>query len=86
MRHAPQPDAVILRADSEAGDHLELEMPAWAIGAIRRGQAVVYRGDRSKDWTRVGGESGGGVTRRLPLDQTEWHLLPGDRPPDVAAR
>ncbi|HWT22733.1 MAG TPA: hypothetical protein VN213_04435 [Solirubrobacteraceae bacterium] len=70
-------DIVTLRSVSSEGDTLELEMPAWALGAIRRGQVVVYRGDDANEWACVGDPSCGPATRRLPLDEREWGLLEG---------
>jgi hypothetical protein len=66
-------DKVTLRALDDAGGSLELEMPGWALAAIRDGCAVAFGGGRG-EWDKSV-EADGTVTRRLPLRQEDWAIV-----------
>jgi anti-sigma regulatory factor (Ser/Thr protein kinase) len=75
-----QPDVdgrITLQATNSDGVNLELDMPSWALEAIRAGEAIAYQPVKATDWSDVV-EDDGTPTRRLPLDREEWTQLHHD--------
>src|SRR4051794_95996 len=67
---------ITLHAMSD-GVSLELDMPSWALEAIRAGEAIAYQPSKDADWSDVVDDDGT-PTRRLPLDRKEWTQLHHD--------
>jgi anti-sigma regulatory factor (Ser/Thr protein kinase) len=70
-------DDVTLRTINSDGANLELDMPSWAVEALRGGQAIAFKSSEARDWSDVV-EDDGTTTRRLPVDSRDWTQLHHD--------
>lgn len=74
VMNKPHVDGPITLHAMSDGVNLELDMPSWALEAIRAGEAIAYQPSKATDWSDVV-EDDGTPTRRLPLDRKEWTQL-----------
>lgn len=74
VMNKPHVDGRITLHAMSDGVNLELDMPSWALEAIRAGEAIAYQPSKATDWSDVV-EDDGTPTRRLPLDRKEWTQL-----------
>ena len=77
VMNKPHVDGRITLHAMSDGVNLELDMPSWALEAIRAGEAIAYQPSKATDWSDVV-EDDGTPTRRLPLDRKEWTQLHHD--------